>query len=220
VAEMEHAGYGYFISTYLNEIDFSKPIYTGQVAEQVAVHSHIEIQQAKGVVNNQLKRLADKGSLHRVEKGMYCKVRQTLFGSPLPDMEKVLCEQLICEGNQIIGYETGPSYAQKIGLCSWMPREQYIATNRYRKQIPDQIKIKVCRPATEVSTKNYKYLQALDIIQVMDKLPVDAPDPERIIREMLLKNQLQNEMLILLARKYYQQKTLFQTIDIALEGLA
>lgn len=217
---MEHAGYGYFISTYLNEIDFSKPIYTGQIAEQVAVHFHIEIQQAKGVVNNHLKRLADRGSLHRIEKGMYCKVKQTLFGELLPDMEKVLSEQLIFEGNQIIGYETGPSYSNKIGLCSWMPREQYIATNRYRKQIPNQVKIKVCRPTVEINTENYKYLQALDMIQGMDELPIDASDPERIIREMLVKNQLQNEILILLARKYYKQKTLFLTIDITLKGLA
>jgi len=217
---MEHVGYGDFINNYLNEIDFSKPIYTGQMAEQVAIHFHIEIQQAKGIVNNHLKRLADKGVLHRIEKGMYCKVKQTLFGELLPDMEKVLCEQLIFEGNQIIGYETGPSYSNKIGLCSWMPREQYIATNRYRKQIPDQVKIKVCRPTAEISTENYKYLQALDMIQEMDELPIDALDPERIIREMLVKNQLQNEVLILLARKYYRLKTLIRTIDIALGGLA
>lgn len=217
---MKHAGYGDFISTCLYEMEFSKPIYTGQIAEQVADQFHIEIQQAKGVVNNYLKRLADKGSLHRMEKGMYCKVKQTLFGELLPDMEKVLCEQLIFAGNQIIGYETGPSYSNKIGLCSWMPREQYIATNRYRKQIPNQMKIKVCRPRAEISTENHKYLQALDMIQEMDELPIDAPEPEKIIREVLVKNQLQNEILILLARKYYKQKTLFRTIDIALEGLA
>jgi len=217
---MEHTGYGDFISKYVNKIDFSMPIYTGQIVEQVAAHFHIEAQQAKGVVNNYLKRLADKGTLHRIEKGMYCKVKQTLFGELLPDMDKVLCEQLICDGNQIIGYETGPSYFNKIGLCSWIPREQFIATNRYRKQIPGQVKIKVCRPITEISTENYKYLQALDMIQGMDELPIDAPDPERIIREILVKNQLQNEILILLARKYYKQKTLFRTIDIALEGLA
>jgi len=36
-----------------------------------------------------------------------------LFGELLPDMDKVLCEQLICGGNQIISYETGPSCFNK-----------------------------------------------------------------------------------------------------------
>lgn len=48
--------------------------------------------------------------------------------------------------------------------------------------------------------------------------PVDTARPVDVVRATVQKFALETDQLILMARKYYGQKTLVRTIDIMLEG--
>ena len=69
-----------------------------------------------------------------------------------------------------------------------------------------------------VNSGNFRYLQILDAIRELDMAPVDTAKPIDVVRATVEEFTLKTEMLILMARKYYGQKTLLRTIDILLEG--
>jgi len=122
------------------------------------------------------------------------------------------------DGEKVIGYITGPTLLNALGLCSWIPKERHITTNNYRRQIPAGTPIRVHKPAVSVDNDNYPYLQAIEAFMAMEQYPVDAEKPGHILRGMLSEKQISNERLILYARRHYGQKTLAKTIDIAIGG--
>jgi len=63
-------------------------------------------------------------------------------------------------GDEIIGYETGFSLMNKLGLTTQVPKRREIATNAYRKNIDDRFII-VRKPVITVNTGNFRYLQTL-----------------------------------------------------------
>ena len=60
--------------------------------------------------------------------------------------------------------------------------------------------------------------QVPDVYKRQDMAPVDTAKPIDVVRATVEEFTLKTEMLILMARKYYGQKTLLRTIDILLEG--
>ena len=72
--------------------------------------------------------------------------------------------------------------------------------------------------AIRVNADNFRYLQILDAIRELDMAPVDTAKPVDVVRATVQKFALETDQMILMARKYYGQKTLVRTIDIMLEG--
>ena len=108
----------------------------------------------------------------------------------------------------------------QLGLVSQMPNKRYIATNNYRFTLPKDVDIEIQKPRIPVTKDNFKYLQILDAINGLDQAPVDAAEPEAIIREKAQSAALQSDRLILYARALYPTETLKKTIDIMLGGIA
>ena len=154
----------------------------------------------------------------RLTKGIYCRRVKTAFGYYTPDKETLFCKQLLRKENEIIGYETGLSALNRIGLVSQMPKRRCIATNLHTKRIPEGMQIEIRKPPIVVNSGNFRYLQILDAIRELDMAPVDTAKPIDVVRATVEEFTLKTEMLILMARKYYGQKTLLRTIDILLEG--
>jgi predicted transcriptional regulator of viral defense system len=163
-------------------------------------------------------RLEKSGQLVRVAKGVYCRKIKTAFGYYTPNKEAIFCDQLLHDASGVIGYETGLSAMNKIGLISQMPNRRYIATNLHTKQVPKGMSVEVRKPTTVVSDTNYRYLQILDAVGTLDHAPVDTANPAAVIRGAAKALALNTDMMILIARKYYNSKTLLKTIDIMLEG--
>ena len=108
--------------------------------------------------------------------------------------------------NEIIGYETGLSALNRIGLVSQMPKRRCIATNLHTKRIPEGMQIEIRKPPIVVNSGNFRYLQILDAIRELDMAPVDTAKPIDVVRATVEEFTLKTEMLILMARKYYGQK--------------
>jgi hypothetical protein len=215
---MDKIGYRELLLGYIDQQPPEQPILSGQVAGYVAQQLAMPEHKVKPAVNVNMARLENSGHLVRVAKGVYCRKIKTAFGDYTPDRETLFCRQLLWDENGVIGYETGLSALNKIGLVSQLPNHRWIATNLHTKRVPTDVAVEICKPTTVVTDENYGYLQLLDAIGALDHAPVDAIDPAAILRGVARERNLDTDRMILLARRHYPQKTLLRTIDIMLEG--
>ena len=215
---MNVQGYGKHIRERIREWPVDKPITTDAVAAEMAGVFHIDIVSAKKITNVNMKRLSDKGELVRVQKGIYGNTEDTPLGKISKSAEEIMIPLLLRSGDGTIGHLAGPTLLNEIGLCTQMPEEYHIATNGFRKRIPQNVRISLQKPVIPVNDENVHYLQAIEAITAAEKYPVDAENPNDILRKMLRNNNINNEKLILYVRKHYNHKTLLRTIDVALGG--
>lgn len=213
---METKKYREVLLQYINNQNPEQMILTSQITQYAAKCLGVEEDAIKKTVNVNMARLEKAGYIVRVSKGIYCRKITTPFGAYTPNKEKLFCEQLLRGEDEIIGYETGLIVLNQMGLVSQMPKNRCIATNLHKKRVPEGLLIEIQKPATAVNAANFRYLQLLDAIQNMEKAPVDAFNPEEIVRRTARELELRTDLLILMARKYYSQKTLLKTIDIML----
>lgn len=211
--------YGKHINDKIQNWPVGEPITTVGVADALAGAFGMDMENAKKLTNVNMKRLADKGRLVRIKKGVYGKVKETPFGRLIPSTDEMIAGFFLRDGNNAVGYIAGPTLLNTIGLCSWIPKERHIATNRYRHQLPAGTKIRAHKPFATVSNENVQYLQAIEMFTAMEQYPSDIENPDIILRGLLQKNNIDNERLILYARRYCGHKALLRAIDVALGGL-
>ncbi|UKI14062.1 MAG: hypothetical protein L6V85_08120 [Clostridiales bacterium] len=74
----------------------------------------------------------------RYQKGIYYKTVHTPFGVAGIDTTELIKRTYLVNGDDVIGYESGPSYMNKIGLTTQMPNMTYIVTTRTRYTTEDK----------------------------------------------------------------------------------
>lgn len=173
---------------------------------------------AKAATNVKLKRMADHGEIRRIQKGVYCHVRQTVFGPVTPDINKAVARELTVKDGTRIGYESGASLFNRLGLSTQLPRTVELTTNRYGMQMPEGCHIKVKRPPAVITDDNWKYLQFIDAVENLSDCHIDADDPDQILRAAAKKQRLDPLALIFTARRYYPSKTVLRLTDLLMEG--
>lgn len=206
--------YGECITRFVVRLPNGQIFETEQVAQKVAKEYEIPLRHAKAVTNNQLKRLADAGHIDRIQKGIYFKAKHTIFGKTRPNLDGYAVQLLTIQGEQVIGYVTGAAFMNRIGLTTLMPREIEIVSNQYRRVLPDGCHVAAKRPAVQVNTENYKYLQLLDAIETLNESHIDAENPYELIRMLARDREINPMALIGYARRHYPVKTLLRTVDI------
>ena len=203
---MERLTYGKFIINKIADIPYGQAFRTDILAEAMAEEYKFPIQKAKPLTNVTLKRLADKGLIERFQKGVYYRARQTVFGTARPSEELIEAQLLTRRGGEIIGYETGFSLMNKIGLTTLVPAKREIATNAYRRNVGDR-SIVVKKPVVTVNAKNFRYLQFLDVIRDLPKAHVDTENPRALLRAFAKSTELDTVKALTYARQHYPQKT-------------
>jgi len=215
---METQGYGKYVADNIEGAPFGVPIYTQEIAEKLALAFHIDIDKAKGLVNVNLKRIADKSNLERYQKGIYYKAKVTPFGKTKLNPGLIANNAYVKRNGKVIGYETGPTFLNRIGLTSQLAKYKYYATNAFRQngsRIEEEKKVIIRKPPTEVNDDNNKYLQLLDAIENKDKTAIDAINPERLILNYIENNDLDFVRLVGFARMNYKKEVLLRLADIA-----
>lgn len=214
---MEQAGYGEHIAHTVRNVPYEAAIQTEDIAGELAKKFAIPYNQAKTITNVKLKRMADKGEIERLQKGIYCHVKQTFFGKVTPTADQVLLKTLMVQNGAKIGYESGASLLNKLGLTTLIPRDIEITTNRYGAKLPEGCHIKLRKPPMPVTDENWKYLQFIDVLMYLPDAHTDAEKPEVLLRQHAKKQQLDYLTLIFTARKYYPQKIVLPLIDLLME---
>ncbi len=146
----------------------------------------------KKTVNVNMARLEKEGQIMRLTKGIYCRRVKQHLDIILQIKKHFFVSSYFGKKNEIIGYETGLSALNRIGLVSQMPRRRCIATNLHTKRVPEGMQIEIRKPPIVVNSGNFRYLQILDAIRELDMAPVDTAKPIDVVRatveEFTLKN--------------------------------
>ena len=169
---MSKKSYRDILTRYIQEHKVEDAILTDQVVQYAAEELGKDAAEVKKAVNVTMARLEKDGYVIRLAKGVYCKKVKTAFGFYMPNKDDLFCRQLLQDKDKIIGYETGLSALNRLGLVSQMPKKICIASNLHQKRVPEGIQVEVRKPPIAVNIK-----QAIQVgFSVQRQQPVHLAD--------------------------------------------
>jgi len=151
-----------------------------------------------------LSRLVASGKIIRLSKGQFYKPEITEFGSLRPP-EYQAVKDLLEANNKIIGYLTGVSAFNKLGLTTQLSNTIQIGTNIDRKpKKRGKYNIRFIRQKNTIYKDNIYLLQILDSIRFIKRIPDSDVTISYIRIRILIKKLSENEkeMIAKLALKY------------------
>lgn len=209
-----------FISDLLSRINVGMPIYTKQISYEMSKEYSLSEKDAAAAVSVALKRIMDGNKIPELrlyQKGIYYKTKITTFGEIGINQEQLISDKYILPH---IGYETGLTVINRLGLTTQIPKERMIATNLAKDCVRTDKKLGVTikPPKTPINAQNKKYLQLLDTLELLDKTPIDEEEPYKIIANYIQNENLQYGKLLAYADSYYNKKTIFHLAHTASAG--
>ena len=73
-------------------------------------------------------------------------------------------------------------------------------------------------PKVKITKENKRYLQLLDILELMDRAPIDEENPYLLLANYIHQYNLQYEILLALATEYYTRNTILLLGNVAKAG--
>ncbi len=202
------------IDEFIKNIEAGVPIFSNDIYEFVKSKlTKIE----KPTFNMTLQRYEKSNDAFiRYQKGIYYRTALTPFGLSKIDKTLLIKRLYLSHKEEVFGYESGPSYMNKIGLTTQIPSLTYVATNKVRYSILDEEdKIRFIKPVIPIDKDNYRYLQLLDILDNKMNIEIEANNYIEILRKEISKNNLNFETLIHLAAYYNSRKVYLGLSKIA-----
>ncbi|MBQ8767699.1 MAG: hypothetical protein IJZ16_12960 [Clostridia bacterium] len=201
----------------LNDFQTGQPIYTKDVAEKMALLFGMPLNKAVAATGVAFKRIMDKtiiNNLRFYQKGIYYLTAYTPFGEVGINKECLIADKYLLPD---IGYETGLSALYKIGLTTQLPNERCFVTNKAKNCVrtDEKLGVLIRPPKTTINEQNKMYLQLLDVLEFMDKAPVDVEQPYTVLANYIQRVKLEYKTLLSFADKYYNKKTVLQIAHIA-----
>jgi len=118
-----------------------------------------------------LNRLVISGKLKKISKGRFYKPEETPFGELEPD-EYQIAKDLLEKNGKIIGYLTGLSIYNKLGLTTQISNIIQIGRNEFRSPlVRGKYKISFILQKNAINKKNIYLLQLLDSIRYFKNIP-------------------------------------------------
>ena len=149
-------------------------------------------------------RLVKNGDIKRFAKGQFYRPKKGIFGEQqLSDAEKL--KTFMYKGGELKGYITGTGLYNRLGLTTQVPRTITIASNKspQRKNLGN-VEVKLIKAKVPVSESNRQYLEILDVLCDVKKIP--DSDPSMVLKVMVqnLKKLDKNSLneLVTLSEKY------------------
>jgi len=118
-----------------------------------------------------LSRLVESGKIIRLSKGQFYKPEITEFGNLRPQEYQVV-KDLLEEDNRVIGYLTGVSVFNKLGLTTQVSNTIQIGTNISKtSRRRGKYSIRFILQKNTITKDNINLLQILDSIRFIKKIP-------------------------------------------------
>lgn len=209
-----------FACDLLKKTAIGIPIYTSQIAEQLSTAYQLGTKEASAAAAVAVKRIMDGAlipELRSYQKGIYYRTSITPFGEVGINREQLIADKYLLPN---IGYETGFTVMHRMGLTSQIPRQRILATNAAKDCMRTDKKLGVVikPPKTVVTAENKAYLQVLDVLEGLDKAPVDEVNPYETIARHIRHQQLEYGTLLAMANNYYNKNTVLQLANAASAG--
>ncbi len=148
-----------------------------------------------------LKELTRKGKLCRFEQGVYYLPKQDVFGERMTlSADQVAYCKYICRNGKPIGYYSGYTLANRMGLSTQVPMKAEIVSNAAPAQVRD-VKIggrtfTIRRPIFDVNADNVYALQLLDSLKDYDKCSEMEPkDGGAVLVEFMKRHNIEKQMV-------------------------
>ncbi len=213
----EKKNYAAYILNIIEKLPAGTLFLTEEITNQLVDEFNLDKSRARKIVNTNLNRLRGV-CIDHFRKGAYYKHKTTIFGETPVNPSQYVTKTYIKRNNEIVGYETGASLLQKMGLTTQLPKYQYIATNRQKgKKIDEKLKVVLQKPTMEVKEDNYLYLQVLDAIENKDHIIMDSMNPNVILNHFIEENHLDFGKLVAIADAKYPKAVTNKIIKLAQE---
>lgn len=125
----------------------------------------------KEAIIKALNRMVNSGKIEKLSKGKYFKPEKTPFGTLQPNQEQIV-KDLIREDGKIVGYLTGYSIYNKLGLTTQVSNLIQIGKNQTRPKFKrERYTISFVKQKNIITKKNIPLLQILDSIRYIKKIP-------------------------------------------------
>ena len=202
------------INEYINNVNNGYPIFTSDIHEYVSKR----IIDCNPLVINEYINRYEKNNTNfvRYKKGIYYKCTETFFGKTKIKQGELIKRLYLEDENEIYGYETGPSFIYRMGLTTQVPKYTYFATNKNRLDKCNNT-IELVKPMVKITKHNFKYLQILDVISNKYNVPFEVDNPNEIIRNVIVNNNLGFEELLYYAT-FYKDNSIYKKIAFLAKG--
>ena len=209
-----------FTCDILKKAKVGNPIYTNQIADHLGSTYQLDSKEAAAATAVAMKRIMDGAlipELRCYQKGIYYRTTVTPFGEVGINREQLIADKYLLPN---IGYETGLTVMHRMGLTSQMPRQRILATNMAKDcaRTDKKLGVTIRPPKVAVTAENKTYLQLLDVLEMMDKAPVDEEHPYKVIAQHIHNLQLEYRMLLAFANNFYNKNTVLQLANTASAG--
>lgn len=158
-----------------------------------------------------MKQLTDSGKIQRFESGIYYFPKIDLLGDTIPLLpDNIVMSKYIFRNGKRIGYYSGNSLINKLGLSTQVPFVKEITSNRapapVRKIAIGRQRYVLRKPVVEITEENVAALQLLDCLMSVDKCAeVSLKDCGQILSDYSSQFEITKELVDELA-EYYPQK--------------
>ncbi len=162
-----------------------------------------EVESKEGLIKA-LNRLAASGEITKLAKGRYYKAEHSPFGELDPELFQVV-KDLVERNGKVVGYLTGTSIYNQLGLTTQVSSTIQIGKNEVRAAIKrGKYNISFVKQKNVIIKKNIPTLQLLDTIRFIKKIPDSKiADNCRLIQNMVAALSRKNiELMVRLALKY------------------
>lgn len=127
----------------------------------------------KSALNQQLKKLCNKGLLMKYDTGVYYIPKMTLLNSIVgPNADMVAKYRFISKGDNIDGFYGGNSFANQIGITTQVPRVVEIVSNNTNSSDREvrigNRRFYVRKPIVQITKENVYVLQMLELLKNLD----------------------------------------------------
>lgn len=212
--------YTEYIEDMVKKVNTGDPIYSDDIAEAIKIEYGITKKEAAANTAVSLKRLMDRRTipeLRNYQKGIYFRTAVTPFGETGINKDKLISDRYLSNDN---GYYGGYRLLHQMGLTNQMPNNLMVVTNKAGKNSrkDSKLEIIIMPPHTHITADNKEYLKILDILDLLQKAPVDVKEPYKILAAYIKKMELDYKKLLAYASQYYHHNTLSHLAKVAVEG--
>lgn len=158
----------------------------------------------KEAVIKSLNRLVQSGRIAKLSKGRYYKPEKTPFGVLMPPQEQVV-KDLLMENGKIVGYLTGLSIYNRLGLTTQVGNTIEVGRNDVRPNFQrERYNIKIVRQKNIITKENFPLLQLLDVLRYIKKIPDTTPKQSVKRMTTVIAEHTKDELksMVRLAMKY------------------
>lgn len=172
--------YSYLIETY----GFNEPI----ISKDVSYKKY-----SRQWLYKEFNKLCECGKIIKYEKGLYYIPTKTVLGNSLLDPKKVIEKKYINNGEDTIGYYSGVTFLNQLGISTQMPNTIEIYTNNESANVRDvnvgKQKVLLRRARTEINKEN---AAVLSLLELMNFVPASFFDKDRrkTINSYIINNKI------------------------------